>query len=183
MYHKYLYKERKPTFSWRVSFVILHNPTLVHSLCVFALSQNSSRRQYARYHLHTHRCCHSGGCPDRQHPQLYVSQEQIMHMRILSNQSGAMSCISQALPASCNLNPQCICSDAAFISTISCCVSTACDLSGQQAALGYAKQICAPVGVTNLVSFVRTIIFPRPCSDTSPAYGSLLRRNCCIIRH
>ncbi|KAI4741372.1 hypothetical protein E4T50_08170 [Aureobasidium sp. EXF-12298] len=64
--------------------------------------------------------------------------------------SCAMSCISQALPASCNLNPACICGDASFISTISCCVSTACDTSGQQAALGYAKQICAPVGVTNL---------------------------------
>jgi len=64
--------------------------------------------------------------------------------------SCAMSCISTALPASCNLNPQCICSDASFISTISCCVSTACDTSGQQAALAYAKQICAPVGVTNL---------------------------------
>jgi len=106
-----------------------------------------------------------------------------MHMRILSRQLGAMSCISQALPASCNLNPQCICSDAAFISTISCCVSTACDVSGQQAALGYAKQICAPVGVTNLVSFVRTTVFPRPCSDSSPAHSSLLRRNCCIVRH
>ncbi|OBW66190.1 MAG: Cysteine proteinase [Aureobasidium pullulans] len=64
--------------------------------------------------------------------------------------SCAMSCISQALPASCNLNPQCICADASFISTISCCVSTACDTAGQQAALGYAQQICAPVGVTNL---------------------------------
>lgn len=77
-----------------------------------------------------------------------------MPTRILNQESGAMSCISQALPASCNLNPACICGDASFISTISCCVSTACDTSGQQAALGYAKQICAPVGVTNLVSFV-----------------------------
>ncbi|KAI5211569.1 hypothetical protein E4T42_06007 [Aureobasidium subglaciale] len=64
--------------------------------------------------------------------------------------SCATSCISQALPASCNLDPKCICSDASFISTISCCVSTACDTSGQSAALAYASQICAPVGVTNL---------------------------------
>ncbi|KAH0360362.1 hypothetical protein KCU65_g9441, partial [Aureobasidium melanogenum] len=64
--------------------------------------------------------------------------------------SCAQTCISQALPASCNLDPKCICSDASFISTISCCVSTACDVTGQQAALAYAKQICAPVGVTNL---------------------------------
>ncbi|KAG9692064.1 hypothetical protein KCU95_g7679, partial [Aureobasidium melanogenum] len=64
--------------------------------------------------------------------------------------SCANACISQALPANCNLDPKCICADANFISTISCCVSTACDVSGQQAALGYAKQICAPVGVTNL---------------------------------
>ena len=26
MYHKSLYKERKPTFSWRQSFVVLSNP-------------------------------------------------------------------------------------------------------------------------------------------------------------
>ncbi|CAD0092187.1 unnamed protein product [Aureobasidium vineae] len=64
--------------------------------------------------------------------------------------SCATSCITQALPADCKLDPKCICADASFISTISCCVSTACDLSGQQAALAYAKQICAPVGVTNL---------------------------------
>ncbi|KAI5196801.1 hypothetical protein E4T39_07620 [Aureobasidium subglaciale] len=63
---------------------------------------------------------------------------------------GAMSCVSQALPASCNLDPKCICADASFISTISCCVSTACDAAGQLAALTYAGQICAPAGVTNL---------------------------------
>jgi NADH:ubiquinone oxidoreductase subunit E len=51
------------------------------------------------------------------------------------------------------MDPKCICGDASFISTISCCVSTACDTTGQQAALNYAKQICAPAGVTNLVSF------------------------------
>ncbi|KAG9675036.1 hypothetical protein KCU99_g3296, partial [Aureobasidium melanogenum] len=62
----------------------------------------------------------------------------------------AQACISQALPSNCNTDPKCICSDASFISTISCCVSTACDVTGQQAALSYAKQICAPVGVTNL---------------------------------
>ncbi|KAG9662126.1 hypothetical protein KCU64_g2138, partial [Aureobasidium melanogenum] len=62
----------------------------------------------------------------------------------------AQTCISQALPGNCNLDPKCICSDSSFISTISCCVSTACDVTGQQAALSYAKQICAPVGVTNL---------------------------------
>ncbi|KAH0288784.1 hypothetical protein M436DRAFT_71311 [Aureobasidium namibiae CBS 147.97] len=62
----------------------------------------------------------------------------------------AKSCVLQALPASCKFNPECICSDTAFISTISCCVLTACDTSGQQAALAYAKQVCAPVGVTNL---------------------------------
>lgn len=79
-----------------------------------------------------------------------------------------MSCISQALPASCNLNPQCICSDAAFISTISCCVSTACDTSGQQAALSYAKQICAPVGVTNLVSVQMSILPKHVLTPLSP---------------
>ncbi|KAI4722988.1 hypothetical protein E4T48_00786 [Aureobasidium sp. EXF-10727] len=64
--------------------------------------------------------------------------------------SCAVSCVTQALPADCKLDPKCICADTSFISGISCCVSTACDLSGQQAALAYAKQICAPVGVTNL---------------------------------
>jgi hypothetical protein len=66
----------------------------------------------------------------------------------------ATGCISSSLPAQCNLNPQCICADTSFITTISCCVSKACDIAGQQAALAYAKQICAPVGVTNLVSFM-----------------------------
>ncbi|KAK6004691.1 hypothetical protein QM012_008553 [Aureobasidium pullulans] len=64
--------------------------------------------------------------------------------------SCAQACIAQSLPGSCKLDPKCICADASFISTISCCVSTACDVTGQQAALGYAQQICAPVGVTNL---------------------------------
>jgi len=32
MYHKSLFEERKPTFSWRVSFIILYNFTLVQSV-------------------------------------------------------------------------------------------------------------------------------------------------------
>ncbi|KAI4740057.1 hypothetical protein E4T44_15197, partial [Aureobasidium sp. EXF-8845] len=83
--------------------------------------------------------------------------------------SCAMSCISTALPANCNLNPQCICSDASFISTISCCVSTACDTAGQQAALGYAKQICAPVGVTNLPTAASCAAGAASTSGTSAA--------------
>ncbi|KAI4747031.1 hypothetical protein E4T50_02677 [Aureobasidium sp. EXF-12298] len=75
----------------------------------------------------------------------------------------AQTCISQALPGNCNLDPKCICADASFISTISCCVSTACDVTGQQAALSYAKQICAPVGVTNL---------PTAASCAGPASAS-----------
>jgi hypothetical protein len=44
-----------------------------------------------------------------------------------------------------------ICESSGFISGIACCVGGVCDKNDQDAALTYAKNICSPVGVTNLV--------------------------------
>jgi cobalamin biosynthesis Mg chelatase CobN len=47
-----------------------------------------------------------------------------------------------------NLDIQCICSSASFLSSIACCLASACDAADQQAAVAYAKQICTTAGVT-----------------------------------
>jgi cobalamin biosynthesis Mg chelatase CobN len=47
-----------------------------------------------------------------------------------------------------NLDIQCICSSSSFLSSIACCLSSACDAADQQAAVAYAKQICTTAGVT-----------------------------------
>ncbi|KAL6250760.1 hypothetical protein RBB50_003063 [Rhinocladiella similis] len=65
--------------------------------------------------------------------------------------SCANTCITDALPASCNLNPSCICTTKSFISSISCCIYNSCDVSDQQAALAYAHSICDPVGGSTLL--------------------------------
>lgn len=109
----------------------------------------------ACYNLYSaHRQRRSGRRSIGQHPQLCAQPTETKNNKARYTNSpipGATSCITQALPASCNLSPSCICADTSFISTISCCVSTACDTAGQQAALAYAQSICSPVGVTNLV--------------------------------
>jgi len=51
------------------------------------------------------------------------------------------------LPTQCNLGVQCICSDQAFITSISCCISTACSPSDQQQTLQVAQQLCDTVNV------------------------------------
>ncbi|KIV77579.1 hypothetical protein PV11_09368 [Exophiala sideris] len=63
----------------------------------------------------------------------------------------ADTCISDALPASCNLAPACICSTQSFISGISCCIYKSCDTADQQAALAYAHSICDPVGYSSVL--------------------------------
>lgn len=49
--------------------------------------------------------------------------------------------------AGCGTDPKCICSNAAFISTISCCVAGVCDAADQAAAITFAQQICQANGV------------------------------------
>ncbi|KAI1622514.1 hypothetical protein EDD37DRAFT_478166 [Exophiala viscosa] len=63
----------------------------------------------------------------------------------------ADTCITDALPASCNLAPACICSTPSFISGISCCIYKSCDTADQQAALAYAHSICDPVGYSSVL--------------------------------
>ncbi|EXJ79322.1 hypothetical protein A1O3_08824 [Capronia epimyces CBS 606.96] len=63
----------------------------------------------------------------------------------------ATACVSDSLPASCNLAPSCICTADSFLSGISCCVFKACDANDQQSALAYAHGICDPVGASSLL--------------------------------
>ncbi|EXJ96117.1 hypothetical protein A1O1_01243, partial [Capronia coronata CBS 617.96] len=63
--------------------------------------------------------------------------------------SCATTCVTDSLPASCNLDPSCICASDSFINGIACCVFNACDTSDQQAALTYAHGICDPVGASS----------------------------------
>ncbi|KAK5045415.1 hypothetical protein LTR84_009279 [Exophiala bonariae] len=63
----------------------------------------------------------------------------------------ATTCITDALPASCNLDPSCICHTASFIDGIACCIFTACNTTDQQAALAFAHGVCDPVGASSLL--------------------------------
>merc|ERR1712072_118540 len=75
----------------------------------------------------------------------------------------ANTCITDALPSSCNLDPSCICHTPSFITSISCCISQSCDVADQQAALAYAHSICDPVGASSLLPA------SAGCSANSPA--------------
>ncbi|KAK5084086.1 hypothetical protein LTR24_007584 [Lithohypha guttulata] len=56
---------------------------------------------------------------------------------------------AQSIPTSnCNGSPECICNDAEWIASVSCCVKTNCNEADQQAALSYANLICTPVGAS-----------------------------------
>ncbi|ETN38621.1 uncharacterized protein HMPREF1541_06658 [Cyphellophora europaea CBS 101466] len=63
----------------------------------------------------------------------------------------AIDCVRQGLPSNCNLDPKCICSSSSFIDAISCCVAGACSVNDQNATLTYARTICEPAGVSDLV--------------------------------
>ncbi|GAM40427.1 CFEM domain protein [Talaromyces pinophilus] len=79
--------------------------------------------------------------------------------------SCARSCATNAIPASCGLDVKCICSTSSFISSVSCCVATACDAADQQTTLQFAEQLCAGAGITNLPSAAG-------CSATGAATGT-----------
>ena len=51
------------------------------------------------------------------------------------------------LPSQCHLDVSCICSDSAWITGISCCISTTCSTSDQQKTLNVAVQLCDTVNV------------------------------------
>ncbi|KAG8525498.1 uncharacterized protein KY384_009142 [Bacidia gigantensis] len=52
------------------------------------------------------------------------------------------------LPANCKLDVKCICADADFIKSISCCVADACSAQDLQKTLQVAQQFCSTVKVT-----------------------------------
>jgi cobalamin biosynthesis Mg chelatase CobN len=70
-----------------------------------------------------------------------------------------------------NLDIQCICSNSSFLSSIACCLASACDAADQQAAVAYAKQICTTAGVTvpNAVSCVSSSTTATATSAVSSA--------------
>ncbi|ETI26911.1 hypothetical protein G647_10010, partial [Cladophialophora carrionii CBS 160.54] len=65
--------------------------------------------------------------------------------------SCANDCVTSLLPASCNLDPDCICHAESFLDNIGCCVFQACDTADQEAALAYAHSICDPVSASSLL--------------------------------
>jgi len=78
----------------------------------------------------------------------------------------ADNCVTESLPASCNLDPSCICNTPSFITGISCCVYKTCNATGQAAALAYAHGICDPVGASSLLPATAG------CSSTAAANGT-----------
>ncbi|PWY76379.1 hypothetical protein BO94DRAFT_538240 [Aspergillus sclerotioniger CBS 115572] len=63
----------------------------------------------------------------------------------------ARDCATGAIPKSCSaIDVSCICSNASFITSISCCVATACSEQDQKSAITFAQQICSGAGVTDL---------------------------------
>ncbi|KAJ5678638.1 Cell wall protein TIR3 [Penicillium macrosclerotiorum] len=79
--------------------------------------------------------------------------------------SCATSCATDAIPAKCGIDVECICSDSSFLSDITCCVATACSTADQETTLKVAKSICASGGVTNLPTTVA-------CSSTASSTGT-----------
>ncbi|KUL83653.1 hypothetical protein ZTR_11046 [Talaromyces verruculosus] len=77
----------------------------------------------------------------------------------------AQGCATNAIPASCGLDVKCICSASSFITSVSCCVATACDAADQQTTIQFAEQLCAGAGVTNIPSAAG-------CSATGAATGA-----------
>jgi len=45
------------------------------------------------------------------------------------------------------MDPACICHDAAFISTVGCCVKSACTVAEEKSTFKYAAQLCGTFGV------------------------------------
>ncbi|PYI09017.1 hypothetical protein BO78DRAFT_48657 [Aspergillus sclerotiicarbonarius CBS 121057] len=63
----------------------------------------------------------------------------------------ARDCATGAIPKSCSaIDVGCICSNTSFITSISCCVATACSEQDQKSAITFAQQICSGAGVTDL---------------------------------
>ncbi|RAK98359.1 CFEM domain-containing protein [Aspergillus ibericus CBS 121593] len=63
----------------------------------------------------------------------------------------ARDCATGAIPKSCSaIDVGCICSNTSFITSISCCVATACSDQDQNSAITFAQQICSGAGVTDL---------------------------------
>ncbi|KAJ5085585.1 hypothetical protein N7532_010356 [Penicillium argentinense] len=66
----------------------------------------------------------------------------------------ARDCATDAIPASCGIDVECICTTKSFISDISCCVAKKCSEDDQDTTLEVAKNICARGGVTDLPSSI-----------------------------
>ncbi|KAF7505662.1 hypothetical protein GJ744_000597 [Endocarpon pusillum] len=62
----------------------------------------------------------------------------------------AQSCALNAIPAECNLKPDCICRDAGFLKGIGCCVIQACGPEDVNRTAQFAGQLCQTAGVTDL---------------------------------
>ncbi|RHZ68835.1 hypothetical protein CDV55_104092 [Aspergillus turcosus] len=93
----------------------------------------------------------------------------------------ARQCATGSIPANCGINVQCICSDASFISGISCCILNTCPPDEQQeeahpfvptAAVQFANQICRTAGVTNLPQSPSCASATQSATGTSSATSS-----------
>lgn len=98
--------------------------------------------------------------------------------------SSSDSCVSNSIPASCNLAPACICSSTSFIQGVTCCVAKACDKADQEGTIPSPPR---PIQVTarhcpltlHSNHQIRSK-YLHPCRCDQPPYGRRLRTVHCL---